>query len=231
MAQALVVALATVGCGGGASSGALDREDGTDSGQPVPVSPSRPIAGDGGSADGGSDAAACPAPSGYFACGDNVCSRAIQACEDGGCEWYGGIAPACGACPTCACLNAETTFEIATCQDDGAGGITFTRRMPGRDGAACKQDTDCQFGLCQNGACECKPAGASHVAQNECCSGWYNAGTCAAQAGSPCITRVSDCYGGTCTDGACACVGPGGYCYEDSTCCAGATRCVAEQCQ
>jgi hypothetical protein len=181
------------------------------------------------------DAGTCSSRSGYFACGGNVCSRALQACEDGGvCEWYGAIALACGACPTCACLSDESTLNIDVCRDDGAGGITFALRAPGGDGDPCRQDGDCQYGLCQNRVCECQPSGASaqyRNGQSDCCSGWDLDGTCAAQAGSPCITRVADCHGGTCSNGVCACVGPGGYCNDDGGCCAGATRCVQEQCQ
>jgi hypothetical protein len=176
----------------------------------------------------------CSSRSGYFPCGQNLCSRAVQACYDGGCEWYGAFAPACGSCPSCACIQSQTTLNLASCDDDGAGGITFAVRPPGGDGDPCKVDGDCQYGLCQNGACECQPAGASaqfRDGQSDCCSGWYLGGTCGAQPGSPCITRVTDCFGGTCLSGTCACVGPGGGCSADTDCCAGATRCVQLQCQ
>jgi hypothetical protein len=177
------------------------------------------------------DATVCTSRSGYFFCADNVCSRAIQACSEGECSDYGAIAPMCGECPTCDCLN--NLLNLASCTDDGAGGLTFTLLPPGGYGARCKQDTDCQAGLCENGACVCKPAGAMATSRNglnDCC-GWYLLGTCVASAGSSCAPNVPDCYGGPCTNGQCACVGPAGYCNADTDCCAGATRCVQEQCQ
>jgi hypothetical protein len=130
-------------------------------------------------------------------------------------------------------------LNIDTCQDDGAGAITFTLLPPSVEGGPCRQDSDCQVGVCDNQVCWCEPAGATTAPNGgkvDCCSGWYNGsafsdtGTCAAQAGSTCTTRVPDCFGGTCSNRACTCVGPTGYCNADSDCCAGATKCVAGQC-
>jgi hypothetical protein len=216
---ALAAALALVACGGGVSV------------DPAGTAPSE--AGSGPPAQD-EDAGACPARSGYFACGSNVCSRAIQACDDGSCDSFASIAPACGACPTCDCLTAQSTLDIQSCQDDGAGGLTFTLYQPAVEGDPCKQDSDCYDSLCENGVCECRPAGATAAyrnGQSDCCSGWYLGGTCGAQAGSPCTTHAADCYGGTCSNGTCVCVGPGGYCNDDSGCCAGATTCVQDQCR
>jgi hypothetical protein len=234
---ALVGGLAAASCAGSVAPAAPEVGAGGDAGGTVPDAAGNPIPRDAEAGPPPSDAdsgAACPTRSGYFRCGANVCGRAVQACNDGACEWYGAIAPSCGACPTCACLNAETLLNIGTCQDDGAGGVSFTLRGPGGDGDPCKQDSDCFDALCQSGACECKPAGAtaqSRSGRSDCCSGWEVGGACAAQASSPCITRLPDCYGGTCTSGTCACVGPGGYCNADRDCCASATRCVQGQCR
>jgi hypothetical protein len=186
-------------------------------------------------ADGIDAAVACASRDGYFACGANICSRAIQTCSEGQCFAYEWTTTACGACPTCACLEAKSTMILASCVDDGAGGITLAVRPPGKDGDPCKVVQDCAVGFCVSGVCTCTPAGA--VANNgpngtdDCCSGWWLGGTCEALAGSGCTTRVPDCYGGSCAGGKCVCVGSGGYCNADAGCCAGATKCVSERCQ
>ena len=182
-------------------------------------------------ASSGVDAAiACPSRSGYFACGTDLCSRGIQACATGLCEWYGEIEPSCGPCLTCDCLRASP-MDLSMCTDDGAGGITFAL-WAGVEGDPCKADENCANAACLNGFCHCMPAGASQPGvANGCCSGWEQEGVCTAQAGSGCTTRVPDCNGGTCTAGTCTCVGSGGYCNFDTDCCAGTTRCVQGMCQ
>jgi len=179
------------------------------------------------------DVSACASRSGYFSCGGNVCSRAIQACDQGTCEWFGGIAPQCGPCPTCDCLRTQSTLNVSVCDDDGAGGIRFSL-YAGAEGDPCKSATDCMNALCVGGVCQCQPAGAASMdtaGTTGCCSGWEGGGTCDAQAGSACTTRVQDCFGGTCSGGTCTCVGVGGYCNADSGCCAGTSRCVQGACQ
>jgi len=217
---ATLAMLAMVGCSGSSLTGS---PDGGGTGGQV-------VWGDAGSGVDG-QAVACATRSGYFACGPGVCSRAIQACTQGSCEWYGDIEPSCGRCPTCACLRASP-MNISTCDDDGAGGITFAL-YTGAEGDPCKSDTDCSNAECMNGVCHCLPAGASLPDSGTfaCCSAWEQAGACTAQAGSACTTRVPDCNGGTCSGGTCTCVGSGGYCNVDADCCAGTTQCVQEQCQ
>jgi hypothetical protein len=246
---ATVVAMVIAGCGGlstAAPPGGGDDADGS-AGQDA-----TPWTGDASSLDAAADAvldaaadavvsqdassgAFCPSRSGYFACENNVCSRAVQACTAGTCEGYAQLAPACGPCPTCACLTASANTVLASCTDDGAGGVTFTVRPPGPDGSSCRTDSDCWQGLCQNEVCLCTPAGSvpnSVNAVDSCCSKDYSFGKCAAQAGvSECTTRVQDCFGGECVGGICACVGAGGDCLKDADCCAGATKCVNNTCQ
>jgi hypothetical protein len=219
---ALVSALALAACTVDASSSATDGGRTGDSG--VTSYP-------GDDASGDAASVACSSRSGAFSCGPGVCSRAIQACSAGLCEWYGDIGASCGACPTCACLRASS-LNVSTCDDDGHGGITFAL-YAGVEGDPCKSDANCANAACTNGVCHCLPAGSSLPASgtNGCCSGWEQAGTCTAQAGSPCTTRVPDCNGGTCAAGSCTCVGPGGYCNLDTDCCAGTTHCVQGQCQ
>jgi hypothetical protein len=185
--------------------------------------------GDGPSLDAGT--VACPSRSGDFACGPGVCSRAIQACTTGSCQWYGDLGVSCGICPTCACLRASP-MNVSTCDDDGHGGITFAI-YAGAEDDPCKSDSDCTNGACLNGVCHCLPAGSTlpATATAACCSGWDQSGVCTAQGGSPCTTRVPDCNGGTCAAGTCTCVGSGGYCNLDADCCAGTSHCVQGQCQ
>jgi hypothetical protein len=176
---------------------------------------------------------ACGSRSGYFLCEGNACSRSIQACDQGACEWYGNFAPQCGDCPTCACLRDTSTLNISTCEDDGAGGITFDL-YAGNEGDPCKSASDCIDALCTDGVCRCQPAGAASMdvdGVSGCCSAWEGGGTCDAQAGSTCTTRVQDCFGGPCVSGMCTCVGLGGYCNDDSGCCAGTSKCVQGACQ
>lgn len=191
---------------------------------------SAPDAGDVGGDDAGA-LTACPARSGDFVCGAGACSRGIQACIGGLCEWYGELGAPCGACPTCDCLRASS-LNVSSCHDDGHGGITYAI-YAGVEGDPCKSDANCANAVCQGGACHCLPAGASLPSNgtNACCSGWAQAGVCTAQPGSPCTTRAPDCNGGTCNASTCSCVGAGGYCNVDTDCCAGATHCAQGQCQ
>ena len=212
---ALAASLALAGCSMNAGSAALDGG----------------AAGDPAGNAGNASVVACATRSGTFGCGAGVCSRAIQACTAGLCEWYGDVDPSCGPCPTCACLRGSA-INVSTCEDDGRGGITYAV-YAGVEGDPCRSDANCTNGACLGGACHCLPAGATlpSSAPDACCSGWAQAGVCTAQPGSPCTTRVSDCNGGTCTGGVCSCVGPGGYCNLDTDCCDGTTRCLAGQCQ
>jgi hypothetical protein len=182
----------------------------------------------------------CSSRSGYFACGSNVCNRAIQACLPGSlCVAYSYLAPSCGACPTCACLRDKTLLSIESCQEDTAGSVAISLYPIGGAGTPCKVDSQCHFGLCMNGTCECQPAGAVATRpgnQNDCCSGgggnvispdgglgpWI----CGAERGSGCTTAAPDCYGGPCEGGICTCIGPGGPCANAPDCCDG--RCVQE---
>ena len=78
---------------------------------------------------------ACGERSGFFSCEGNICDRAIQACYEGSCEWYGnlstlptgGIADAasCGSCPTCACLQL-TLSTNCHCTEDDEGTIAIS---------------------------------------------------------------------------------------------------------
>ena len=196
---------------------------------------------------------ACPSRSGYFPCGGDICSRAIQVCNaandlDGPqCVWVGDTAllggnslvafpPECASCPTCGCLKASP-LALVTCTDDGAGGLTFSLSN-GYDGDPCKADTDCASSLCQNGSCTCLLAGmpASSAEGITCCSDRVQNDVCGAAVGHGCKVGSGDCYGGTCASdagpyGFCTCVGAPGACFEDSDCCGGATQCVSDQCQ
>jgi hypothetical protein len=182
----------------------------------------------------------CSSRGGYFACGTNVCNRAIQACFSGSaCVSYRYVAPSCGACPTCDCLSAKTLLDIESCQEDVAGSIAVALYPVGGPGTPCKVDGDCDPGLCMNGTCECQPAGAvatQHGPASDCCSGSGGDATspdggngpftCWAEKGSKCTTTAFDCYGGPCEGGVCTCIGPGGPCAEAKDCCDG--RCVQE---
>jgi len=85
--------------------------------------------------EGGDSGIACASRSGYFACGSNVCDRAIQACYSSSCDWYGNIgttiggggadAAACGSCPSCACLQ-PTLYPGCNCAEDDAGTIVIS---------------------------------------------------------------------------------------------------------
>ncbi len=103
--------------------------------------------GSGGDASSaGNGRVATPAPAsdvsdsrgGYFSCGGNVCSRAVQVCmggsegeKAGACLVYSDLqastGASCGPCPTCACLLAGPT--IRTCADDDDGGTTLTELL------------------------------------------------------------------------------------------------------
>jgi hypothetical protein len=66
----------------------------------------------------------CSSRSGYFTCGTNgYCDRSTQACEVSACLTY--ELTSCGPCPTCECLSAAYPGSVATCTDDGDGGITI----------------------------------------------------------------------------------------------------------
>ena len=194
---------------------------------------------------------ACPSRSGYFPCGSDICSRAIQVCYQdqesiSECIWVGATAavsdvdmvvpfpPECASCPTCGCLRASS-LSVATCTDDGAGGLTFSL-YSGALGDPCRSDANCVSSLCQNGFCTCLTAGNPEVPLGACCSGYVVLGVCQGTVHHPCEVGSGDCYGGTCASdagqyGLCACVGIPGFCYADSDCCAGATQCVSDACQ
>lgn len=117
LALGSALSLSAAGCG----------ETVTQEEQAPPVS--RSVAADGG------PIVACSSRSGYFPCGtDAYCDRSIQACGDDGCESYELLSeqfvapPACGACPTCACLNIPPSsgpdVQGFTCSEDDAGTVS-----------------------------------------------------------------------------------------------------------
>jgi hypothetical protein len=69
----------------------------------------------------------CPSKSGLFACGSDVCDRAIQACDQGACQWYGSLSDSasCGACPSCDCILASFAGSCR-CREDDAGSIAIS---------------------------------------------------------------------------------------------------------
>jgi hypothetical protein len=182
----------------------------------------------------------CPSRSGYFRCGGDICSRAIQACANGeNCIWYAdtsqsfSIPPECSSCPTCACLKSSS-LSLSSCSDDGAGGITYSV-YPGNIGDPCKAASDCLTSVCTNGVCSCLPTGSSCTRGASSCCGVGCEGTCIAYPGDPCLVGANDCYGGTCASeggawGNCTCFGPGAWCNVDGDCCGPTAQCVSGRC-